>query len=64
MLKSLKVSDQTVPNVVGMGATDAVYLMEKAGLRVQMYGRGSVAQQSVEAGSVARRGQTVVLELR
>ena len=64
MLKSLKVSDQTVPNVVGMGATDAVYLMEKAGLCVQLYGRGSVAQQSVEAGSVARRGQTVVLELR
>ena len=64
MLKSLKVSDQTVPNVVGMGAKDAVYLMEKAGLCVQMYGRGSVAQQSLEAGSVARRGQTVVLELR
>ncbi|MGN0187772.1 MAG: penicillin-binding protein [Paludibacteraceae bacterium] len=64
MLSPLAVPEQIVPNVVGMGAKDAVYLMEKAGLYVQLYGRGCVVQQSIAAGTNARRGQTVILELR
>lgn len=63
-LTPLQVSERVVPNVVGMGAKDAVFLMEQAGLYVQLYGRGSVVQQSIEAGTAAHRGQTIVLELR
>ena len=50
-----------MPNVVGMGAKDAVYLMERVGLRVQLYGRGKVQSQSIQPGVKAMRGQTVSL---
>lgn len=52
-----------VPNVVGMGARDAVALMERCGLRVQIKGNGRVKSQSVTAGSPITRGQRVVLTL-
>jgi len=55
------VPDYHVPNVVGMGAKDAVYLMERVGLHVQLYGRGKVKSQSVQPGVKAMRGQTVTL---
>ncbi|MDD3405855.1 MAG: PASTA domain-containing protein [Sphingobacteriia bacterium] len=60
---SLTIGTKTIPNVVGMGAKDAVYLMERAGLHVQLYGCGKVQSQSVPAGGVATRGQTVTLML-
>ena len=52
-----------VPNVVGMGAKDAVCLMERSGLRVHISGRGTVRQQSLAAGSRVVKGQTVRLVL-
>ena len=52
-----------VPNVIGMGAKDAVYLMEKAGLRVSLSGVGRVKRQSIGGGSRATRGSTVHLSL-
>lgn len=57
----IQVPDYHVPNVVGMGAKDAVYLMERVGLHVQLYGRGKVKSQSVQPGVKAMRGQTVTL---
>lgn len=56
--------DGIVPNVVGMGATDALYLMEHAGMYVQIYGKGRVVSQSVTAGQQVPKGQTVTLILR
>jgi len=55
--------DNTVPNVKGMGATSAVYLMEKVGLNVRISGVGKVKQQSLSPGSKFNRGQTVLLTL-
>ncbi len=52
-----------VPNVVSMGAKDAIYLLENAGLRVRLLGRGSVRQQSVAPGSRIRRGDLITLEM-
>lgn len=52
-----------VPNVVGMGAKDAVYAMTSNGLKVRMKGRGKVVRQSVEAGVHVVKGQIVTLEL-
>ena len=53
-----------VPNVIGMGAKDAVYLLESKGLRVQIYGIGKVRSQSITGGSRIVKGQTVTLQLR
>ena len=53
-----------VPRVVGMGAKDAVYLMERAGLRVSLSGAGRVVRQSILPGQRARAGQSVVLTLK
>jgi len=53
----------TVPNVKGMGATDAVYLLENNGMRVSVRGRGKVKSQSVRAGTKIQRGQSIVLVL-
>lgn len=53
-----------VPDVKGMGAKDAVYAMENAGLRVNLAGRGSVATQSIPPGANIVKGQTVALQLK
>ena len=58
------VLDDLVPNVMGMGATDAVYLMENCGLYVQVSGKGRVVYQSIPSGQKAVKGSTVVLRLK
>ena len=58
------VLNNLVPNVVGMGAVDAVYLLESCGLHVQLYGKGRVVKQSITSGQSVERGATVVLTLR
>jgi cell division protein FtsI (penicillin-binding protein 3) len=52
-----------VPNVVSMGAKDAIYLLENAGLRVRLIGRGSVRQQSIPPGTRIRKGDLITLEM-
>ena len=52
-----------IPNVVGMGAKDAVYLLEKAGLKVNIAGVGKVTRQSIPSGNKYLKGQTVALQL-
>ncbi len=57
------VADKLVPNVVGMGLRDAIYLLENKGLKVQINGNfGKVRQQSVKPG-VRVNGQTIWLRL-
>jgi cell division protein FtsI (penicillin-binding protein 3) len=53
-----------VPNVKGLGAKDAVYMLEACGLRVQLSGMGKVYSQSLSPGSTAKKGQTVYLRLK
>lgn len=60
----VKVSDDVVPNLLGMGARDAVCALSGRGMRVRMTGRGKVVSQSVSSGSKVVKGQTVTLELR
>ncbi len=52
-----------VPDVVMMGAKDAVYLLEKSGLQVVVKGRGSVRTQSIAPGSRIRKGDVIILEM-
>ncbi|MCQ2257901.1 MAG: transpeptidase family protein [Bacteroidaceae bacterium] len=54
---------EIVPNVIGMGARDAAYLMGVRGLKVRMKGCGKVKSQSIAYGAKAKKGQTVLLVL-
>ena len=56
-------SDNTAPDVSGMGAKDAVYLLESRGLRVRLRGRGKVKSQSYPAGRAIAKGSECVLTL-
>lgn len=53
----------TVPDVIGMGANDAVYLLEKSGLKADMSGFGRVFRQSPISGTPVTKGDPVSLEL-
>lgn len=57
------ISTNRVPNVVGMGAKDAVYLLESLGLKVQLVGIGKVKSQSMLAGNTLHKGKTIQLRL-
>ena len=52
-----------VPDVVGMGASDAVYLLEKEGLKVESRGFGRVYRQSPITGTPFVKGDVVSLDL-
>ena len=52
-----------MPDVHGMGARDAVYLIESRGLKVKLQGRGKVVEQSIKPGSKIAKGMTCVLRL-
>jgi cell division protein FtsI (penicillin-binding protein 3) len=52
-----------VPNVVGMGLRDGIYLLESAGLRVQVSGVGMITKQSIPPGSHATEGRTIIIDL-
>ncbi|MEZ4910445.1 MAG: penicillin-binding protein [Saprospiraceae bacterium] len=56
------ISKSVVPNVIGMGARDAVYLLEQIGLKVKINGAGKVTHQSIQHG-VSAKGQTIYLSL-
>ncbi len=63
MLTDSQIKEGLVPNVQGMGASSAVYLMEKAGLQVRISGIGKVKKQSLTPGRKYQKGQTVLLTL-
>jgi len=57
------VKRNTVPLVMGMGLKDAIYLLESIGLKVIVKGKGAVVEQSIAAGSVVQKNQTIYLIL-
>ncbi len=52
-----------VPDVTGMGVSNAVFLLENAGLKVKINGVGKVTKQSLRAGTKCRPGQTIYIAL-
>jgi len=60
--KNVVVKDQ-VPDVMGMTYRDAIYLLEKSGLRVSFEGKGRVTQQSILPGSRISKGSRIYLRL-
>ncbi len=62
-LSPRKISSGVVPSVLGMGAKDALNILENAGLHVKMNGKGVVSKQSIDAGAKIQRGQQIVIDL-
>ena len=56
-------AEGTVPDVSGMGARDAVYVLESRGVKVRLYGRGKVKKQSLPPGHKIRKGEACTLNL-
>ena len=52
-----------VPDVRGMKAKDAVYLLENKGLKTRISGRGFVRAQSVKPGTPLTKGREIELQL-
>ena len=62
-MTSINLNENRVPNVIGMNARDAVYLLEKRGLKVDFRGRGKVLKQSMNAGEPVIKGKRIRIEL-
>ncbi len=52
-----------VPNVKGMRAKDALFLLENMGLLAQIKGRGFVRSQSLKPGTGFKKGQKIFIQL-
>lgn len=56
-------SDNTMPELKGMGLTDCLYLLENKGFKVSHRGTGKVVEQFPLPGTKMPRGKTVYLRL-
>jgi len=63
LLKTVDIHSGKVTDVRGMGASDAVFILENAGLQVKIKGTGKVKEQSIPPGSNYSRGSYVYLTL-
>ncbi|MCI6703306.1 MAG: transpeptidase family protein [Prevotella sp.] len=67
--KEMKLQRQPVyranqmPDVTGMGARDAVYIIEKRGVKVKLVGRGKVVEQSIAPGRMLTKGMVCSLRM-
>jgi cell division protein FtsI (penicillin-binding protein 3) len=62
-LRENPVAEAQVPDVRGMGARDAVFLLESSGLQVRLSGVGKVKRQSLLPGYKYKKGQTITLTM-
>ena len=61
--QTLEFSDDVIPDVKGMVAMDALYLLENLGLEVDLKGQGKVIKQSLKAGAKIKDNQKIALIL-
>lgn len=64
LTRQAKTRANVMPDVTGMGARDAVFLIESRGVKTKLYGRGKVTQQSIAAGHTISKGMACILTLR
>ncbi len=60
----IAVGKNVVPDLSGMGAKDAVFILENMGLNVQVQGRGKVISQNLRPGTFARKGTRAMINLQ
>jgi cell division protein FtsI (penicillin-binding protein 3) len=59
----VKTKRGAVPTVLGMGVSDALYVLGNAGYKVSVKGSGVVVRQSVTGGSIIPKGSKIIIEL-
>jgi len=59
-----KIMEMKVPNVLGMTAKDAVYILEDMGMVVEISGYGKVIYQSISEGADLEKGRLIKLTLK
>ena len=64
LTRQAKTQANVMPDVTGMSARDAVFLIESRGVKTKLYGRGKVTQQSIAAGHTISKGMACILTLR
>ncbi len=52
-----------VPDLIGMGLKDAVFILENMGMNVKISGRGVIAKQSIAPGTHITKGTKIIIEL-
>jgi cell division protein FtsI (penicillin-binding protein 3) len=62
-VKPIEPATDKIPDVTGMGARDAVFLLESAGIKVKVSGKGKVKRQSLVPGSKITAGSQCMIEL-
>lgn len=62
-VKPIIVAGNKMPEVIGMGARDAVFLLESNGVRVKVTGKGKVKKQSILPGMAVKKGDQCIIEL-
>jgi cell division protein FtsI (penicillin-binding protein 3) len=62
--QEISYTDGFVPDVIGMGLKDALYIMGNAGLRPIVKGSGRVVKQSTAAGTRINKGHRIIIELQ
>jgi cell division protein FtsI (penicillin-binding protein 3) len=62
-LRNRTIEENLMPNVKGMGAKDALFILENLGLSVELRGRGTILNQSIKPGTRISKGDLVVLEM-
>lgn len=60
---NVAITNHVMPNVLGMGLKDALYLLENAGFKVKVIGKGTITKQSIDAGTKFSKGTELTLEL-
>jgi cell division protein FtsI (penicillin-binding protein 3) len=63
VVNNLKIEENKVPNVRGMGLKDALFLLENHGLEVLVSGKGKVKRQSLTPGTIIKKGMQITIEL-
>ena len=63
VFQTIEFSGDVMPNVKGMVAMDALYLLENMGLEVDFKGQGRVIKQSLKAGAKIKENQIIELIL-
>ena len=63
LIREKQYGKSTVPDVMGMGARDAIFNMESRGIKTRIVGRGKVIKQSLVPGTPVKKGAVCSLEL-
>ena len=62
LIDKKRIRKSEVPNVKGMGARDAIYVLENLGMSVEVDGVGKVVKQTIKPGAKIK-GQDIKIYL-